>query len=190
MQATSLVVLLGLITVTGSDCPNRSLDDLDKARQQYRDTVKKAQKDYDATVETAAAKLREHLLTAIQQAAQARQAETTKALSAELETLAAGSLPVFGAKGSVGQGTWRVVYHPSDAKRTYVVKPGGEVACEELGLAGKIRQEEGSLMLDLHDGKLERLTFAGGRVFVEHFDPKESFPRPAQVGIGESVSAR
>ncbi|HLQ38302.1 MAG TPA: hypothetical protein VK348_10890, partial [Planctomycetota bacterium] len=185
MQPTSIFMSLVLMALAGSERLGSSvLDDLEKARQQYREAVHKLQQDYDTAVEAAAAKLRVRIQAALEQATKARQTDSAKSLLAELDSLASGALPVFGSKGDVVPGTWRVVYHPGNVRRTYVVKPGGEVACEELGLSGNIRQEKGSLFLDLHDGKLERLTFAGARVFVEHFDPKDSFPQVALVGIG------
>lgn len=186
MHAASTFVAIVLLAMPASvPFGHGIVDDLDKARQQYRDAVRKAQQDHDAAIEAAAAKLRTRLQAAIEQATKARQMDTVKTLLAELESLAPGALPVFGTKGDVVQGTWSVAYHAGGAKRTYVVKAGGEVACAELGLSGSIRQENGKLMLDLHDGKLERLTFAGGRMFVEHYDPKDSFPKLAQIGIGE-----
>jgi hypothetical protein len=81
-------------------------------------------------------------------------------------------------------GVWLVKYVPNRTARTYVIRPSGQVEYEgrmlPLNPAGE------SLLLDFGD-KLERLTFSGGRLFVEHFSSKAGFAsnEPDQVGIGE-----
>ena len=190
MHAPSIFVALAIMMASSEPVGLVARDDLDKARQQYQESVHKAQQDYNAAVEAAAGKLRVRIQAALEQATKARQMDVAKSLLAELDTLAPGALQLPGTRTEVVPGTWRVTYHPGSVRRTYVIKAAGDVTCEELSLSGSIRQDKGSLLLDLHDGKLERLTFAGGRVFVEHFDPKDSFPTLSLVGIGEIVSSK
>lgn len=192
MQWTALFVATFIAASTAHQTPSGG-GELEKARQEFAATVRKAQADYDAVVQAAAEKLRPRLETALERATKARQLDAAKALMTEIEGLGAGALPVFGAGGGDAvPGTWLVKYHPNGVRRTYVVKPSGDVSCTEgtSTFTGKIKKDGAGLLLDFNDGKLERLTFAGNRVFVEHYDPKGSFPQLAQVAIGESAAGR
>jgi hypothetical protein len=81
-------------------------------------------------------------------------------------------------------GIWNIRYCPNKTQRTYVVLPTGQV--EHEGRVLQLSPAVGSLLLDFGD-KVERLTFSGGRLFVEHFSSKTGFANndPDQIGIGE-----
>jgi hypothetical protein len=90
-------------------------------------------------------------------------------------------------------GTFRVVHHPNLSTRTYVVKPSGEVEFVESKLRGQLKPyTAGSFTLDFGEGKFQRITFADGRMFEEHFNPKSDFEKnpPGQIGIGELVKKK
>lgn len=193
MRWTALLVATAWIAATTDHQVPTGAGELEKSRLEFATTVRKAQTDYDAAVQAAAEKLRPRLQIALERATKARQIDVAKTLMAELDGLGAGALPVFGAGGGDAvPGTWSIKYHPNGVRRTYVVKPNGDVSCTEgtSAFTGKIKKEGADLLLDFNDGKLERLTFAGNRVFVEHYDPKGSFPQLAQVAIGESAAGR
>ncbi len=96
-------------------------------------------------------------------------------------------------KGDTGigvlAGQWKIDYtHGLD--RTYVIEKDGKVSgtAGEEKLKGQITRKDGMLLLTFEDdGKLERLTLGtDGRLFVEHYDPKENFPEKKAnlMGIG------
>lgn len=81
-------------------------------------------------------------------------------------------------------GVWQIKYCPNKTIRTYVILPSGDVEYE--GARSQLKPMGESTLLEV-GGKLERLTFKGGRVFVEHFSAKSGFANnePDQVGVGE-----
>lgn len=85
------------------------------------------------------------------------------------------------------QGTWSVTY-TNGAKRTYTIESDGGVAFEEEQILGEFAGG-GYLLLEFDDGKLERITPAGSRLLVEHFDPRNRFPNhpPTHIGIGVRI---
>ena len=84
-------------------------------------------------------------------------------------------------------GTWSVTY-TNGAKRTYTIERDGGVAFEEEQILGEFVGGD-YLLLEFDDGKLERLTPAGSRLLVEHFNPRNRFPNhpPTHIGIGVRV---
>jgi hypothetical protein len=95
--------------------------------------------------------------------------------------------PALKDKSPVPAGTWTVTYHPNRAVRVYTVTADGEVTLPEFGGKGKLAVKDREIILDLSDGKLERWTLGrDGRLFVEHFNPRASYPNspPDQIGIG------
>jgi hypothetical protein len=168
----------------------RVVDDLELSRKEFATAVQKAQAQYDAAVKSAADVHRARVQAALDRATKAGDLDRALGLRSELQGLGGDVLPLFGASGEVVPGRWRITYFPNGVRRTYVVKSSGEVTCTEANLKGRLRRDGSSVFLDFEEGKLERLTFAGSRVFVEHFNPKESFPQICQVGVGESVAAQ
>ena len=103
-------------------------------------------------------------------------------------------IPSYGREGGdtgigVLAGEWRITY-TNDAVRNYVVETDGKVAAtaDEEKLKGQIARKDGVLLLTFEgDGKLERLTLGSdGRLFVEHYNPKENYPdgKASCLGIG------
>src|SRR5215212_9965546 len=94
--------------------------------------------------------------------------------------------PALKDKNPIPAGTWTVTYHPNRAVRVYTVSADGDVSFPESGSKAKLTVKDREVTLDLSDGKLERWTLGrDGRLFVEHFNPKASYPDgpPDQIGI-------
>jgi hypothetical protein len=82
---------------------------------------------------------------------------------------------------------WTITY-TNGAVRFYTIRPDGAVSSRDPLLWGRIHDEGGMMLLTFDgDDKLERLTLGGdGRLFVEHYAPKDDFPlkKPLWIGIG------
>jgi hypothetical protein len=89
-------------------------------------------------------------------------------------------------------GTYKIVYTPNRTSRNYTVRSNGEVLVEGHKEPAKLKVVGSSLLLDLNDDRIERLTFADGRVFIEHFNPPSHLADnvPDQLGIGELVKKK
>ena len=85
-------------------------------------------------------------------------------------------------------GTWRVTY-TNNAVRTYEVGSDDTVRFMEENLQARVQRGE-EVLLQFDDGKLERWTLAGTRLFVEHWNPASKYPQqpPTVIGIGVRVS--
>lgn len=81
-------------------------------------------------------------------------------------------------------GVWSVRY-ASGGKRAYRFVNRAVTETSGTRLRGQVRSQDGEWFLDFNDRKLERLTFAGDRIFVEHWDPANGFGRthPTLIGI-------
>jgi len=95
--------------------------------------------------------------------------------------------PALRDRSPVPAGVWTVTYHPNRAVRVYVVSAEGEVTFAEGRSKVKLVTKDKEIVLDLKDGKLERWTVGkDGRLFVEHFNPRDGYPAgpPDQIGVG------
>ncbi len=86
-------------------------------------------------------------------------------------------------------GTWRIIYHPNQVERIYVIKRSGLVVFPPENARGQLRFVGNDLTLDFGGEAVERLTFVGNRrLFVEHYNPRSDYPKKLnQVGIGTRV---
>jgi hypothetical protein len=69
----------------------------------------------------------------------------------------------------------------------YAVGADGEVTFADTGAKASLVEKDKEVLLDFKDGKLERWTLGkDGRLFVEHFNPRDSYPAgpPDQIGVG------
>ncbi|MBO0698975.1 MAG: hypothetical protein J2P46_11320 [Zavarzinella sp.] len=99
----------------------------------------------------------------------------------------APAAPALKDRSPIPAGAWTVIYHPNRAVRVYVVSADGEVTFAEGRSKAKLVEKDKEIILDLKDGKLERWTLGkDGRLFVEHFNPRDSYPAgpPDQIGVG------
>jgi hypothetical protein len=86
-------------------------------------------------------------------------------------------------------GTWKIIYHPNQAERIYIIRRSGSVVFTEDNRRGQLQFVGNDLTLDFAGEGFERLTFVGTRrLFVEHYNPKADYPKKLnQVGIGTRV---
>jgi hypothetical protein len=94
------------------------------------------------------------------------------------------------AAGKFVPGTYTVRY-TNNHVRTYVVTSSGELQSPDDSKRDKLKPVPGSasFWIDFGDDKSERITFADGRMFVEHFNPSADRGKnpPTYIGIGEPV---
>ena len=83
-----------------------------------------------------------------------------------------GVRPKPGSKPRLVVGTWKIEYHPNGAPRTYKVLASGEIEFDGQRFA--LRPSGHSWIFDSRDNKIERITFIGDAVFVEHFNPAKA----------------
>jgi predicted nuclease of predicted toxin-antitoxin system len=171
---------------------------IEDERIAFHETLREAQQEYDAVVRKSSDRFKEKLRAAVAVETKAGNLDKAVALRGEADALEKPGPPLFGnatdlplSLATIVPGTWDVAYYPNHWRRRYVIQPNGEVSCEAEKLKGKIARKADSLVLDFGDGKLERLTFAGRRLFIEHYIPKDSYPtEPNQVGIGDATSLK
>lgn len=94
-------------------------------------------------------------------------------------------------------GVWSVKYG-NGTVRIYSISPEGMLnVAEENGVRitpriAKITLRGTDFMVESAEGTIERLTLAGGKLIVEHFNPKTSYPNsaPALRATGTRVTAK
>jgi CubicO group peptidase (beta-lactamase class C family) len=92
-------------------------------------------------------------------------------------------------------GQWTVMYDHGSV-RLYSFDKDGKMRgrADDLELTGQIKRKGDRLLLTFNEeNKLERLTLRiDGRMALEHFDPKESFPDhgPAHLAVGTPVTGK
>lgn len=155
-----------------------------RATKQARTTLDKA---YDQAVKDYTKGLKIELAEAVRREWKESQAPMVVAKAPEKGPPPKAD-PVSKGKWIVGR--WEITYTPNRSKRAYIIAADGSLVVErENGedLKFRIRQKGGELFLDFSDDKVERLTFAGNRLFIEHFAPAGNLERnvPDQIGIGE-----
>jgi hypothetical protein len=152
-----------------------------KARAEFKEELAKAQADFDDAVKKAGDGHRARLKELLDAETKAGNLDEAPAVREEIRGLEAGR------KGAWVAGTWRIKYHPNRTTRTYVIRATGEV--EYGDRKAVLKAQADAILLDFGDDKVERLTFAGDRLFVEHFAPRRNFGSgaPDQVGVGELV---
>lgn len=156
--------------------------------------------DYQKVSKAAQTALEKAYESAIKESTKALKIEQAEAMRTELKALqpnTSSSRVVFdkgegpAAKGKWVAGTWNIRYTPNRTERTYVVKANGDAVSLDGKMIGPLKPQDGAFLLDFGD-RIERITFANTRMFVEHFYPKGDLERnlPNQIGIGELVKAK
>jgi len=163
-----------------------------EARVEYSGQVDTARAAYNDAVKQAAQTHRKRLAGVLDAETKAGNLDGALLVREEMRALDADGPPtLLDALGPTRArwvaGTWALRYHPNGATRTYTIHTNGEVSCKEGAMKGVLKPAGMSFTLEFGDGKLERVTFAGGRAFFEHFDPKANAERNAvgQVAIAE-----
>lgn len=187
-----LLAALALFALAGPAAdPVKPPASLESARKEYKAALTQAQTGYNQAANKAAEEQKQRLKELQQTETKAGNLDAAVAIRDELKALTDAGPPLLGGNEWAGrakwvEGTWEVIYPPGKAVRTYVIKPDGDVTFVEEKRSGKLKPSGDSFLLDLDDGKLSRLTFGGGRVFDEGFDPKSSFGKgpPTVIGVG------
>jgi serine/threonine-protein kinase len=121
-------------------------------------------------------------------------------LVAEIEKeLPAESMPE--PPGARFKGRWIVPY-PNRVVREYNIDAKGKVEhvaegtldsrnrlinVRQINRTANVTRQGNDYLLDLDDGRLERLSLKGGRLIVEHYDPKESYPKGRPKFVATAV---
>jgi hypothetical protein len=91
---------------------------------------------------------------------------------------------------SIPVGTWTIAY-ANGAHRTYAIQASGAVDCVGGECPGnrstRIKVVGDDLMVDWHDGTVERLHLVNKTLFIEHFNPAAllASEKPSTGGFGE-----
>jgi hypothetical protein len=165
-----------------------------KADHDYQAALDAAQADFDKATSAAHKKLHDALKEELEMATKAGDLDRALALRDRMkkldddgpDTFKEGTRPKSGGKPRLVAGTWKLDYHPNGAPRSYKISANGDLEWE--GKHFTLRPSSQSWILDSRDNKIERITFIGDAIFVEHFNPAKSFPLPVLVGYAPRVS--
>ena len=162
-----------------------------QAQSTYEEAVKKLNEEYSKNL----SKLQEKYLADLEEARKAAlansrldEAQRIVAVRQEIQDqIAEGITPA--KRVAWIPGTWKIIYHPNQVERTYIIRRSGAVVFPADNLRGQLRLTGNDLTLDLGGESLERITFVGNRrLFVEHYNPKSDYPKKLnQVGIGTRI---
>jgi hypothetical protein len=89
-------------------------------------------------------------------------------------------------------GLWSIKYHPNKTGGAIEVKPDGLVTYED----GKTKKgqllKQGEFFVMESGERFERFTFAGNRLFIEHYLSKAHYERNEidQIGVGQLVNKK
>lgn len=110
-------------------------------------------------------------------------ADRVKKEAAGLEKARRGTPGFTDLKGLIGK--W-IVRYGNGAERAYTITPDAQLSMEGGPTVALRKAEGGGALVDLKDGKVERVHLIDGVMLVEHFDPKSSLTdgRFAQLGVG------
>jgi hypothetical protein len=163
------------------------------AKKKYLAALEKAQEKYSTEAE---AFFHEHLLAlenVLEAETKGGRLDVAVAIRDEIQRLKAEGASVFAEAPPTSlrqaiarlTGTWHVVF-PSGAIRVYVVDAKGGVSYPAEKYFTKIKGPPGEMIVDFGEGKLERWSIAGDRLFCEHWDPKTNFgvKGPSTVSVG------
>jgi hypothetical protein len=164
------------------------------ADQEYQAALDAAQADFDNAATAAHKKLRDSLKEELESATKAGDLDRALALRERVkkleddgpDTFKDGARPKSGGKPRLVVGTFKIDYHPNGGSRTYKTFANGEI--ENEGKRYTLRPSGPSWILDSRDNKIERITFIGDAIFVEHFNPAKAFPFPTVVGYAPRAS--
>ena len=74
------------------------------------------------------------------------------------------------------KGEWLVKYN-NGADRHFIIDTDGKTKELNEHLSGAFKNNNGKLLLDLNDGKLEEWRVDGVQIEIDHFDPKSDYPK-------------
>jgi hypothetical protein len=158
--------------------------------------LRTATAEYQKATKAAQAAMEKVYEQGIKDATKALNIDLAEAIRAELKELTGkspatkttpGEAEAPPSKAKWIPGKWEITYTPNRSTNVYIIRPDGTIVNEKGEVRFQIKHRDGTLIIEFPDNKLERLTFAETRLFIEHFNPKSNYERniPDQVGIGE-----
>lgn len=185
-----LASIVGVLFVAGSIVmgaagPAAENPELANIKKQYQADMEPVRKRYRARLESL-------------------QKELTRKGDLEGALAVKGELEAFGGSEKTGvekppmkilaslKGTWTVLYSPSGNTRKYAISEDGKVELVGEKLTGKITKNGDDFLLDLNDGKLERLAVKEV-LFIEHYYDKARYAmgeRPEQTATGDKAKGK
>ena len=160
-----------------------------KSDAAFAAAITEAQAAYNLAVVDAHKKLRADLDRDLQAATKAADLDRAITIRDRLKRMDEEGPDVFkegkrpGNKPRIVAGSWKMEYHPNGTTREFKVSESGVL--EIFGKRVALKSYGESWLYDCGHDKLERWTFAGSRLFVEHYSPANTFPtKPNQIGLG------
>lgn len=179
-----LVLFTVLLICTGAASAEPRSSKAKTALRKYDKAIEKARADYDAVAKAAAKALSSEIDDALKTAMKSGSLEEAKAIeAAKAERLAAASQQTSGNL----DGEWVVVFD-NGVERRYAIH-GDQFSVQEGSktVSGVFQNTPNGVVCEEPSGKIDRITKAGNRFFIEHFtNPQTDFPggRPTAIGIG------
>lgn len=162
---------------------------VEQAEKDHAAAVAKAREEYNAVVAKSHDTFKKRLAEVLAEETKAGKVNTD--LLDTIKRLETDGPPVLAAEDLNAKdkaqtrwvGVWTIRYGP-DNTRVYAIKNNGEVEFAKEKKSGKLDPKK--YTINFGDGKLERLTFIGDKVFVEHFSNMNDLDRkhPDTIGLG------
>ena len=164
-----------------------------RAKKRYDESVAAAQLVYDKKLKAATSDLVRDLNGALKQALKAENLDRANEIRAMIDEAQASNEDDDDKVSIVAElaGEWQVFYC-SNARRTYVIKADGSVdwTAPGSGRRGRLRNVNGDTVIEFGDDRLERWTYGGGRIWIEHYNPKGQYPKGPPTLIGVAARGR
>ena len=163
------------------------------AKRKYDDAVAKARQEYSRRLETARAAAMNELREAMKAATRQADLDEANRINAVLGQLDQDAPPP--SQGSRLTGRWQVRYG-NGVQRVYEIRDDGSATWVATGTdalnRGRFQRSGSNLVFDEGPLAVERWTACGERCFIEHFDPRSSFPNefPKTIGIATHEADR
>ena len=188
MRAAVIATLLLLPYLACAAEPPKK-EAVSKSDAAFATAITEAQAAYNLAIVDAHKKLKADLDRDLQTATKAADLDRAVAIRDRLRKMEDDGPDVFkegkrpGNKPRIVAGSWKMEYHPNGTTRAFKVSETGILEIDGKRVALKPYGE--SWLYDFGNDKLERWTFAGSRLFVEHYSPSNTFPtKPNQIGLG------
>ena len=96
-------------------------------------------------------------------------------------------------------GTWKITF-PKGEMRTYAISVDGFATAYDVDASGKVTGsvrkkmtlKGGDVLIEFQEGVIERLKMSGGKLLMDHFNPKTLYPHspPTTTGTGVPTTVR
>jgi hypothetical protein len=163
------------------------------AKHKYDAALRKADEEHVRQIKDAKKVFLDDLDAALKEATRAVNLPEANKIDQAIKQLKSGEYPPQRKAAGAISGIWEITY-TSGVVRVYDLTSEKDIRWKENGRImgkGRLLKDNGDIVIDLHDGKRDRITFAGERLFVEHFNPAAEYPngRAAAMGVGQSIDS-